>query len=174
MTAAEYEHVLRLRKEGKRWHGIVQLKYPNYSPTTIRYGFLKMMRNGGKEDAEVKMPPALKTSAADCVEIARLLRKERHGLRSASGSFQRGATGLDCTERAPRKKMLSDAGKDTKVGIPRKFQPSAADCLEVASLRAKGMSWPEITELKFLGWSHDTVSRKFLLLQRMEDRERST
>jgi hypothetical protein len=28
-----------------------------------------MMRSGGKEDTEVKIPPALKISAADCVEI---------------------------------------------------------------------------------------------------------
>jgi hypothetical protein len=70
MTAAEYEHVLRLRKEGKCWHGIVQLKHANSSPTAVRYGFLKMIRNGGKEDAEVKKcrQPS-KTSAADCVEI---------------------------------------------------------------------------------------------------------
>lgn len=155
MTAAEYEDVLRLRKEGKRWHEIVQLKHPNYSPTTVRYGFLKMMRNGGKEDAEVKMPPALKTSAADCVEIARLRKERKTWFEIGERKFP---TWSHWTVRnAYRVKMLSDAGKDTKVGKPRKFQPSAADYLEVASLRAKGMSWPEITELKFLGWSHDTV-----------------
>jgi hypothetical protein len=69
--------LLRLRKEGKTLAWNRPAKASNYSPTTVRYGFLKMMRSGNKEDTEVKIPPALKTSAADCVEIARLLRKER-------------------------------------------------------------------------------------------------
>jgi hypothetical protein len=106
--------LLRLRKEGKRWHGIVQLKHPNYSPTTVRYGFLKMMRNnGGKEDAEVKMPPALKTSAVDCVEIARLRKERKTWFEIGERKFPTWSH-WTVRERVPRKKCSAMLGKTRK------------------------------------------------------------
>lgn len=154
MSAAEHQDAARLRGGGRSWREITELKHPGWSIRTVREAFARATRNDGHNDA---IAEPFKISAADRLDVARL-RKE--------GKTWPEISELKFPMRAPhivRNAYSRVLENDVRFKRKRLFKTSAAERPDVAILRNKGMSWSDVTELTFPGWSPETVRMHFFI-----------
>jgi hypothetical protein len=155
MSTAEVQVITQLRAAGKTWPEITDLKFPGWDTRSVSDVFRKTTRNNDQPSARVKKGEKFEMTEAERLEVTRLRKERKTWPEIVELKFP--AWSVETV-----KLHYSGPGSSADQTVGRRlFKPSKADYLDVALLRRQGVTWREITNLKFPEWSLRIVQHTF-------------
>jgi hypothetical protein len=156
MSTAEVQVITQLRAAGKTWPEIADLKHPGWDERTVADCFHKTTRENDQPSARVKEGAKFEMTEAERLEVTRLRKERKTWPEIIELKFPAWSVGT-----VNRSHSGPGSSADPTIGR-RLFKPSKADYLDVALLRRQGVTWREITNLKFPEWFMRCVRSKFI------------